>query len=214
MAELFGKALTFFKSYVPAAKNIWRSYGYYISLVFLLCLFGSAAYLYRNSNGNDDMFAEKSAALPVIAPAAATAEPSPEPTPYSPLFSCPVSGGEPGKYNGDELVWNDTLGHWSVHSGIDIYAPTGTVVTSAENGTVSALYTDDLLGITVEITHGENWITRYCSLGSTTISAGDTVNKGDVIGSVGCTAISESSDAPHLHFEIIQNGEQIEPIFQ
>ncbi len=204
----------------PRVKRVWKNYGYYISLAFLLVLFGTAAYIHRTNNSASDIVTIKPDHTPesvMAMAAAATAEPTPVPTPepYSPVFNRPVDNGTYGDFTESDLVWNDTLGQWCVHNGIDISAPSGSVVLASESGTVSAVYEDDLYGTVVEITHEDNWITRYCSLNALkTAESGVKVRKGDVIGSVGNTAIVESGMGPHLHFEILHNSRQICPEFE
>ena len=223
MAEMFIKFREFLVSAYGTAKprvwRIWKAYGYYISLACLLTVFGTAAYFYRT--GNTDYSAEiaaiRSDTLPAMAHVAATAEPThaPTPEPYSPHFSLPVPGGECGEFTADELVWNDTLGHWSVHNGIDIIAPAGSVVIASEDGTVSAVYEDDLYGYVIEITHQEGWVTRYCSLSTLNmVKVGDSVKKGDIISAVGSTAIVENNIGAHLHFEVYMNGIQQQVTFE
>lgn len=86
---------------------------------------------------------------------------------------------------------------------------------ASESGVVSGVYKDDLLGNTIEISHDDGWITRYCSLETLNlVSIGMSVEKGDIISSVGCSAVAESSDSPHVHFEIIKNGEYVLPEYE
>ena len=200
----------------PKAKKIWSGYGYYISLVCLLTIFGITAYMYRTRNESNNTVTDyKAPYTAAMARVAATAEPTPAPTPYSPAFIIPVSGEMVNEYSPEELVWNDTLGQWIVHNGIDFTANSGTAVSASEDGTVSAIYEDGLLGNVIEISHEDGWISRYCSLELLNlVETGQTVKKGDIISSVGCSAICESSMGPHLHFELLKNGMYIAPAFE
>ena len=125
----------------------------------------------------------------------------------------PVQGGAISKgYSGDELVYNATLDQYVVHLGVDIEAAPDTPVTAVKGGTVTKVYNDDRLGITIEISHGSGLMSRYCNLSTDRmVEEGDVVEAGDVISGVGITALLESSDPPHLHFEVLQDGISINP---
>ena len=58
-------------------------------------------------------------------------------------------------YSGDELVYSETMKDYRVHNGVDLSGKRGDVVHAMAEGTVSAIYQDDLLGNVIEITHGE-----------------------------------------------------------
>lgn len=133
--------------------------------------------------------------------------------PIEPLkFMWPVYGEVEVGYFADELVYNKTMMDWRTHSAIDIAASLGTQVMAAARGTVAEVFDDDLLGTTVVIDHGEGLFSRYSNLaGTPTVSVGDTVNMGDVIGSVGNTAIGETGEVIHLHFAMTKNGASCDP---
>ncbi|GAB1476147.1 M23 family metallopeptidase [Bacillota bacterium] len=126
----------------------------------------------------------------------------------------PVAGGVIAKgYSGNELIYSKTLDQYVVHSGIDIEAPLDAPVTAVKGGTVTKVYNDDKLGITIEISHGSGFVTRYSNLSTDRmVEEGDVVETGDTISGVGITALFESSDSPHLHFEVLQDGISIDPV--
>jgi len=215
--SLFEKIKAHNADFLPALKRIWKGYGYYFSLACLLLLFGVTAYIYRSGRSSETEYTmpQPENNIPVMAAAVTTYEPTPQPTPYSPSFALPVNGGIVGSYTGDELVWNDTLGIWSVHRGIDIMAELGAAVTASESGTVCGAYQNDLMGNIIEIVHEDNWVTRYCGVETLELTEiGKSGSKGDVISSVGAGGISESGMAAHLHFEVLHNGEQVQVEFE
>lgn len=221
MKEVFERLKGILKSFaeraIPVVKRVWASYGYYISLACLLLLFGTAAYLYRTDDHSEYEFLqpEDTSAIAVLAQSVPAPAATPAPTPYSPAFIAPANGEISAGYSPDELVWNETLGQWRVHSGVDIAASAGSAVYASENGVVSGAYKDDLFGNTIELTHDDGWVTRYCSLETLNlVTIGMSVEKGDIISSVGSSAVIESSDGPHLHFEIIKNGEYVMPDYE
>ena len=90
------------------------------------------------------------------------------------------------------------------HNGLDLIAPQGAGVYAAASGTVSkVIHTRKGLGNTVEIDHGNGYITRYCLLGDVFAQRGRPVRRGQRIGTVG---ISASVDAPHLHYEVLRDS--------
>lgn len=95
------------------------------------------------------------------------------------------------------------------HYGIDIAAPTGTPVAAADSGT--AVYVGRLggYGICVMVDHGGGIVTVYGHLSSASVKPGDEVSRGEPIGKVGSTG---NATGPHLHFEIRQNGEAVDPL--
>ena len=98
--------------------------------------------------------------------------------------------------------------------GVDISADEAAAVYAAEGGKVSAVYNDPMLGKTVEITHDESHKTRYSNLSNDSVSlaVGDEIEVGTKLGTIGETSISELCDEPHLHFEMLVNGEQVNPL--
>ena len=128
-------------------------------------------------------------------------------------FVSPIVGEVTKYHSADTPVFSDTLGEWRVHTGIDITADEGVEVYAAEKGTVSRVFTDALLGKTVEITHEGGIVTKYSNLSaSVKVKEGDRVASGALIGTVGDTSISELAEEPHLHFEMLVNGASVNPL--
>lgn len=124
----------------------------------------------------------------------------------------PVIGTVEMAYSVDALVYNETMGDWRTHDGVDIAAEAGTYVRAAANGTVAEVYEDVLYGTTVVIEHGAGLVSYYANLqAEPVVKAGDTVLAGDIIGAVGDTALCETAQAAHLHFAMSLNNESIDP---
>jgi murein DD-endopeptidase MepM/ murein hydrolase activator NlpD len=95
------------------------------------------------------------------------------------------------------------------HPGLDIAADRGTPVRATADGVVnSAGYTGNY-GNSVLIDHGFGIGTRFGHLSRVVVRPGQTVRRGDVVGSVGATGRATS---PHLHYEILLNGQPINPL--
>ena len=125
----------------------------------------------------------------------------------------PVSGQTVAGYAMDCLSYNATTRDWRVHNGIDIAAEAGTAVCAAADGTVYTTYEDDTMGTTVVIHHDGGYVTVYSSLGADlSVSAGDKVTMGQVIGCVGNTALLESAIGDHLHFSVSLNDKAMDPL--
>ena len=124
----------------------------------------------------------------------------------------PVSGQVIGDYAMESLTYNATTQDWRVHNGVDLAAAEGENVLAARSGTVTAVYEDESYGYTVVIQHDDGYTTHSCNLAeSVAVSAGQTVAAGDVIGTVGRTAILEVGAEPHLHFAVYCDGVPVDP---
>lgn len=129
-----------------------------------------------------------------------------------PEFTMPVEGEIVRSFAKDSLIYSETLEEWIVHLGIDIKADRTTVVKAAETGTVSAIKNDPRYGLTIVIEHVNGYKTIYSNLLTTEfVSQGDSIEKGEAIGTVGNSAAFEIVDEPHLHFEILKDEIQIDP---
>ena len=127
-------------------------------------------------------------------------------------FQKPVEGDVVREYAKDNLIYSNTLEEWTTHLGIDIKADKTTVVKSAEAGTVKSIKNDPRYGLTVVVEHADNFQTVYSNLlTSEFVVEGETIEKGQAIGTVGNTAVFEIADEPHLHFEILKDNVQVDP---
>ncbi len=158
--------------------------------------------------------AAASARLETAPSAAPSVQPAPTPTPApAPLvFTWPVKGEIVAGFSVEALAYNQTMGDWRTHNGLDIAADRGAQVLAAAAGTVSALYQDDLMGTVVEIDHGQGLVSQYANLAATpTVEVGDAVDTGTIIGSVGGTAVLESGMASHIHYALPKEGYPVDP---
>ena len=115
------------------------------------------------------------------------------------------------QYSPDVLVFSETMRDWRTHSGVDFAADAGSEVRSVGNGTVCKVVSDPQRGYTIEIDY-DTFTGRYCALSQDGAVGIETeVHTGDVIGTLADMPL-ESADAPHLHFEALQNGEPVDPM--
>lgn len=150
--------------------------------------------------------AEKTAVL-------TTPEPTAPPTATASVFTWPVKGEVQRSWSTETLAYDETMGDWRTHPGIDIASPLGTQVMAVAGGTVSDLYTDDMMGTTVVILHADGVMSTCSNLAPVpTVEIGDTVRTGDVIGSVGSNAIAESAQEAHIHLSMTKDGVSVDPL--
>lgn len=105
------------------------------------------------------------------------------------------------------------LGYSKMHAGIDFAAPTGTPIKAAGDGVVQRAGWFGGYGRYIRIKHNNNYATAYAHLRryAKGIKAGKRVRQGQIIGYVGS---SGRSTGPHLHYEILKNGRQVNPARQ
>ena len=205
--------------------------GYYIALVLCAAAIGITGYLYnRNATKKTDTQLqsqlpditvpadlEQSDNVAVIAtqprPTAPATVPVETARPQKGLkTAAPVSGQTISGYSMEALSYNETTRDWRVHNGMDIAAEEGTPVLAAAEGTVESVYEDDTLGTTVVICHTGGYTTQYSSLAeNVSVKAGDTVTLGQAIGTVGVTALVETTMGPHVHFCVTYQDQAMDP---
>jgi len=95
------------------------------------------------------------------------------------------------------------------HRGIDISAPEGTPVRAPADGIVVKAERNGGYGKVLYISHGNGVVTRYGHLSAYKVRPGQKVHRGDVIALVGNTG---RSTAPHLHYEVLVGGKQVDPM--
>lgn len=99
------------------------------------------------------------------------------------------------------------------HPGVDFAAPRGTAVFVTAPGRVISVKRTALqagYGNYVDVNHGNGFITRYAHLDEISVRGGQKLDKGSPIGTVGS---SGGSIAPHLHYEVIRDGEPVDPAY-
>lgn len=101
------------------------------------------------------------------------------------------------------------LGGLRMHHGLDLAAPSGTSIRAAQGGKVTFSGQSGNYGYLVEIDHGNGLTTRYAHNQENLVEAGQEVKAGQVVAKVGSSGLSTG---PHLHFEVRQNGQPVDPL--
>ena len=114
----------------------------------------------------------------------------------------PVGGGIAASFGWRTNPWPE------FHKGLDLEANYGTPVHAAAAGTVASAGWDGGFGIKVDIDHGNGYHTWYAHLSRASVNPGQRVTKGQLIALSGS---SGSSTGPHLHYQLMHDGEPIDP---
>lgn len=161
--------------------------------------------------------AEKNANSASVKPSEASAVGVSANTEYTPpeksKLSYPVIGELITPHATETLIYSKTLGDWRSHEGIDIKAQIGTDVLCAAAGVIEDVYTDNFMGITIVVNHQNGLRTVYSNLSnSSLVSKGQSVERGNIISAVGDSAICETGEVGHLHFEVYEGEKNIDPL--
>ncbi len=127
-------------------------------------------------------------------------------TKIPPTYIKPISGGRLTSNFGKRKA--PKKGASTYHKGVDWATPTGTAVRASCGGTVVKAGWVGSYGYVVYINHVDGKQTRYAHLSKVLVSVGQTVKQGDRIALSGNTGVSTG---PHVHFEILVNGVQVNP---
>lgn len=118
----------------------------------------------------------------------------------------PVAGGYISSRFGERM--DPLTGHGAFHAGLDFVGAPGEPVLAVAAGVVSYAGPDGGYGQLVEIAHGNGLVTRYAHNSKVLVSRGMTVRQGQSIAELGSTG---RSTGPHVHFEVLQDGRQVDP---
>ncbi|MBE6556502.1 MAG: M23 family metallopeptidase [Ruminococcaceae bacterium] len=132
-----------------------------------------------------------------------------------PSFILPVNGTLSKKHDAETHVYSSTLEEYRVHLGIDLVTQENAPVYAAAGGTVSRIWEDPLMGQCIAVRHSGNSYSIYKNLSATLasgITEGSTVRSGQMLGTVGETALMEIAEEPHLHFEMTVADLAVDPL--
>ncbi|GAB6040215.1 M23 family metallopeptidase [Endothiovibrio diazotrophicus] len=119
----------------------------------------------------------------------------------------PVKKGWISSYFGKRT--DPFTGKIGYHEGIDFAGKLGSEVIAVASGVVSYAGRRSKYGNTVEISHGNGYVTRYAHNQKILVKVGDTVKKGETVAKMGS---SGRSTGPHVHFEVIVQGKVVNPL--
>jgi murein DD-endopeptidase MepM/ murein hydrolase activator NlpD len=119
----------------------------------------------------------------------------------------PVMSGYISSYFGERM--DPFNGEEAFHKGLDFASESGTDVLAVAQGVVTWAGPREGYGVLVEVNHGNGYVTRYAHNSRVLVTQGDTVERGQMIAVVGSTG---RSTGPHVHFEVLRDGRQIDPM--
>jgi murein DD-endopeptidase MepM/ murein hydrolase activator NlpD len=119
----------------------------------------------------------------------------------------PVKEGHISSYFGERQ--DPFTGHQAFHKGIDFASGWGDDVVAVAAGIVTFSGEKAGYGNMIEVSHGNGLVTRYGHNSSLVVGVGRTVARGDTLAHVGSTG---RSTGPHVHFEVLKDGRQIDPL--
>ena len=215
-------------------RSFVKEKGYYIVLLLCAVAVGTSGYFLLTMDRTPEQGVNPSPSAPTTtqdSPSAPTAvrptqeardalatentEPSKTTTPTTPRkleTGYPLEGEVVAAFAADHLAYNETTRDWRTHEGIDLGADMEQPVHAAAPGTVTTIYEDERLGMTVVLQHSGGYTTHYSNLSEDIpVRVGDTVALGDVVGTVGSTACTETATVSHLHFAVYQNNRPVDP---
>ncbi len=216
-------------------KKRFAGKGYYIALIACLAAVGISGYVFVQTARSSALEVSAAATISPIPTQETSNAPSASQKPTadsaaasdkmedsyesaiaseeSDTMQWPLEGQVLSSFSRDTLTYSRTMADWRTHEGLDIAAEVGTPVMAAQSGTVTAVYEDDFLGSVVVVSHDDDRSTLYANLAKAPeASVGDTVSTGDVIGYVGGTALLETKEPGHLHFEVFNAGTPVDPM--
>lgn len=139
-------------------------------------------------------------------------QPAPVASAAPTVYSWPVEGEILRDFSVETLAYDETMGDWRTHSGIDIAADAGCDVLCMGDGVVKSVFEHDLMGVTVVVDHQNGMVSTYANLEAEPLAAaGQEVERGTVLGRVGATALAESALPAHLHLEVSRDGTPANP---
>lgn len=127
-------------------------------------------------------------------------------------FTKPTDGEIIAEFAQENLIYSETLKEWVTHTGIDIKADKTSVIKASADGVITSIINDPRYGLTIVMTHDDGYETVYSNLLTAEfVVEGEEVEQGQTIGTAGNTASFESGMESHLHFEILKDGEYLNP---
>ena len=215
-------------------KNFFKKNAYYFIIAFVMLTFITVTVILfinqqklnsglQNSALDDNQLNKPNSSVEIPTPDSSTflpednlgnqpAEPD-SPTQTVISFVMPVENATLScDYTEASLVYNQTLNVYTGHLALDFKADYGAEVVAVWNGTVESITTSYLTGTTIVIDHGNGLKTVYNSVEAVEgLQKGMKVDKGQLIAHVSDNNRQEYKDGPHLHFEVLENGEKTSP---
>lgn len=127
-------------------------------------------------------------------------------------YSLPLSADMGADFSMGVPVYNETMGDYRTHNGVDFVGKTGDAVKTIAPGRVIAVQNDNVKGNSVTVDHGGGVVSEIWGLADEgLVSEGDEVSENSIIGLLGVVPC-ETKSGEHIHLEIRINGELFDPL--
>ena len=129
-------------------------------------------------------------------------------------YVAPVSGEVLREASLEVPTFSVTMEDYRTHVGVDLYCEAGSDIASCAVGTVKEIWEDPMMGTCVSVEHPEGVVSVYKNLYEEIpagIEVGKNVECGQIIATAGESALVEIAEESHLHFEMLVNGEPVDP---
>lgn len=169
----------------------------------------------KNDKTDTDGTKEEPAPAPEDTPSVTPTPPSKPVEDKLPSFVLPANGSLSSKHDPTLQVYSNTMNDYRVHIGIDLNTEASAPVYAAADGKVDKIWEDTLMGYCIAIKHSGDCYTIYKNLAKDLpdgIAEGVSVRSGQLIASVGDSAMVEVAQEPHLHFEMTVGDLSVDPL--
>lgn len=180
-------------------KKFLKKYGYFIAVGVIVLVITLSVVLTGKPTNTEISITDKE---PVEVGSSATLNFT------LPLANCQILHD----YSRDAFLYNETMGWYETHKGVDLRSESSSDVLATESGEIVQIYTNNIEGTVVVLKHNDQFTSKYSSLNSdVAVKVGDKVMKGQKLGTVSNSAGEEFKSGNHLHFELLKDGNQINP---
>ena len=128
-----------------------------------------------------------------------------------PYFIIPINGTVTKPFSDSALLYSETFKDMRIHNGADITPNNATVVVSAYSGEVLKVEDSAVQGTVITVDHGNGIVLKYCGVKNVTVQEGDIVSAEEILAEID-TVLNECADPPHLHLELLIDGEYADPM--
>lgn len=116
------------------------------------------------------------------------------------------------QFSNETPVYSQTLNEWACHVGLDFSCKAGDEIKSAANGIVKNITEDGVYGKTVTVSHSNGFSTVYRGLDGINVSIDELIAEGQIIGTAAESLPYEAHMGTHIHFELIKDGANVNPL--
>ncbi len=162
----------------------------------------------QNTLASQSVLSTQPQSVPV--PSEALVQPQELQTAQASIWVWPLDGATLQAYSANELVYNESMGDWRTHNGVDIAAKEGTVIKAPADAKVVYAQHDAQWGGVVELVKDDITV-RICGIDNIKVKEGDEVKQGAQLGESGEIPVESALDA-HVHIEIKQAEEYKDPL--